>query len=546
MTKAAWVIAAIVPNLAFGWGEDGHKVVGQVAETLLSPEVRAEVMELYTPDYDSLAEYGTWADRVRGNEAFAAAAPWHYVNVQKGATTIDRAGACPPERGCALTVVEAEAARVADPGVPLWRRRQALAWLVHVVGDLHQPMHVGHKEDRGGNLLVVSVDGQRQSLHRYWDTTVVEGMASRWEDLAQELLREASADALSQARTAVEPAQWAEESRWLAASFAYDLPTSTKVHDGAEPPRRYGPKMSPSYRRRSQEVARERLLQAGVRLAALLERAFRADPPLELPADAPGRPVPKGLDPLAWHSTATPVHDGSPGREVQVVLLLPSSASKARGLPEVEAAALAPDVLLAVDQGHAQGGWSEMLQRFGDLWGGEWTMFRDYFGPDDHPTLVASRLPFLESGPWRDPTRTDTNVSWARLDIPGTTDLWVVAVDLPTRSRTRCDALTALQQAIDARVPAADHLVLGGAFETRRNRGCLEASLPRQLGRSSQALPTGMMSSDSLLPFEVSAGLPGWASGAADVRLWVSDLRAVAVVRRLKLPDEAEPVVSQP
>jgi hypothetical protein len=279
---ALLLIASACAPGAWAWGPQGHRTVGAIADRLLTPRARAVVAELLVGDLDkygnpsgrtTLEAVSVWADELTGTQA--AHPSWHYVNTPV-------CGSEPKERYCRDgECVTAELPRLigvlADPHAPLRERNEALKWVVHLVGDIHQPLHAASNDDRGGNLVQVALAGVRTrgrlNLHRAWDTELVQqALHSR---SRQQPPRDIDALA-SEARGLVNeagqesPDQWAFESNNLARNVAYHypgfacntVPQNIVVLDAA-------------YQQEAEAIVRERLLLAGGRLANLLNSTLR-------------------------------------------------------------------------------------------------------------------------------------------------------------------------------------------------------------------------------------------------------------------------------
>ena len=234
---------------AHAWGPTGHRAVGRVAERHLSPAAARAVKDLIAPE--QLAYVATWADEIRSEPEWTKADPWHYMTIPDGAT-VDAATKNPA--GDVLEAIARFEKVLADRSAPRTDRVQALKWLAHLIADLHQPMHVGRGDDRGGNETVVLWFGEPSNLHSVWDSKLVETSELSFSELA-DLVDHPSADDLRD-WSASRPADWARESQELRASvYAIgDRRLSWKyVHD-------------------QWPVVQRRILQAGVRLAATIER----------------------------------------------------------------------------------------------------------------------------------------------------------------------------------------------------------------------------------------------------------------------------------
>ena len=245
---AGALLWAALPAQTWAWGGEGHRIVAAVAQAQLLPGVRLEVDQLLALEPGATLEsISTWADEVRS----PATARWHYVN-------IERQAACSysTQRDCADGQCVVEAIRrqsaVLSSSAPSQARLQALKYLIHLVADVHQPLHAGFASDRGGNEYQVHVAGRGTNLHALWDS----GLIDAWPGGVQELRLSAVRQTASlPAITAIEPEQWAEESCRIVTSADF-YPAGHKV-DAA-------------YTARWMRVLPDRLAPAGQRLAALL------------------------------------------------------------------------------------------------------------------------------------------------------------------------------------------------------------------------------------------------------------------------------------
>jgi hypothetical protein len=245
-------ILLAIPALA--WGPVGHRAVGRIAERHLSPETARQVAALLGPD--RLAYVGTWADDIRSDPAWAKAESWHWVTIQLGQTYAES------KKNPAGDVLEAIARferTLADPAAPRLERQQALKWLVHLVGDVHQPLHVGRGDDRGGNEVVVLWFGEPSNLHSVWDS----GLIGRSELSSIELAEKADAATPEEVKAwrASSPLEWAAESSALL----------DKVYVLGDR------RLSFRYLYEHWPTVEKRIAQAGVRLAGLLDRVLGAD-----------------------------------------------------------------------------------------------------------------------------------------------------------------------------------------------------------------------------------------------------------------------------
>src|SRR5690606_34419179 len=181
------LVAACMAMLAWpaqAWSEMGHRMVGDLAEWRLSEAARAEVRELLEGEREaSLGAVAAWADALRHEDParFAISRNWHFINAEGGGCGFDEARDC-PGGDCIVSAINTQRRILADRPLPRSQRRDALKFIVHLVGDVHQPLHAGSREDRGGNQYQVSLrrggEGRRgepvgTNLHTVWDSHVL-------------------------------------------------------------------------------------------------------------------------------------------------------------------------------------------------------------------------------------------------------------------------------------------------------------------------------------------------------------------------------------
>ena len=262
LLAAAAVLLSPAP--AFAWGKTGHRVVAALADPQLSGLARAHVRELL--GVESLDEAATWPDEMRSDPApfwQKTATPWHYVTLN--GITYDRA---PPE-GDALEALARFTATLKDPKASLADKRLALRFIVHLVGDLHQPLHVGKCCDRGGNDVKVTWFGKPTNLHAVWDSALVDEEQLSFTELAAKLRRHTRPRDVIRWWD-VNPRDWISESGELRDTL-YPPPSGER----GEPV-----KLSYDYVYRFTPLMEQRLKQAGVRLAAYLNAIYAEPQPV--------------------------------------------------------------------------------------------------------------------------------------------------------------------------------------------------------------------------------------------------------------------------
>jgi nuclease S1 len=256
-TAITFMLCALPSSPAVAWGPQGHRLVASLAEVRLSHQAKQEVARLLRGEPEpTLAGVSNWADDLRENDPDLGrrSARWHYVNLAEDACVYDAADHC-ANGDCVIEAIRRQQTLLADRKQPVAVRRQALKFLVHFVGDIHQPLHAGYARDRGGNTHQLQVDGQGSNLHRVWDSDVVTA-TSRNESRNLERLR---ALRMPRGLGENEPGRWAEASCRIV------------LQDGFYPPQGT---LAPEYLPRWAPTADAQLRLAGERLARLLERAL--------------------------------------------------------------------------------------------------------------------------------------------------------------------------------------------------------------------------------------------------------------------------------
>ena len=264
---------------ALAWSALGHRLVGAIAERHLDPAAEAQVRALLAGEPDpTLAGVAYWADALRNDDPprFKATSRWHYINARGGGCDFDLARDC-PDGGCVVAQIERQRAILADRTRPREARRDALKFLVHLVGDAHQPMHAGDRTDAGGNQYQISlatalepeayardkyVDGvMGTNLHSVWDYYILGAAGLSLPQYARKL------DALpwppSNEAPLFAPMAWARESCRLVEA-RHLSPDGHKLDDG------YLDAMRP--------LAEQRIRQAAWRLASILNDALGQQP----------------------------------------------------------------------------------------------------------------------------------------------------------------------------------------------------------------------------------------------------------------------------
>jgi hypothetical protein len=275
------------PRTAGAWGDEGHEVVALIAQSFLDSDVRRRVTALLAADTGSLTAHdiaasATWADKYRDaniNGSRQKTSQWHFVDIEIAAPNLDQAcfnhpsipagttASDGPASDCVVDKIQEFAAELANPATDLEEQVAALKFILHFVGDLHQPLHSSDDHDRGGNSKRVSAAGFKAgNLHHFWDTEFVEQLGPDAKTIASDLIGHISEDQQKEWE-AGDPSAWAQEAFQVAKDDAYgQLPA---------PNTRRSYRLTDEYVTTATDDVSQQLSKAGVRLAFILNRALR-------------------------------------------------------------------------------------------------------------------------------------------------------------------------------------------------------------------------------------------------------------------------------
>ncbi|MGJ4728418.1 S1/P1 nuclease [Luteimonas sp. SDU101] len=245
-------------SVSHAWNGYGHRLVANLAEPHLQPEARAEVQRLLALEGASrMADVASWADELRNTDSELArrSTRWHFVNMAEDGCAFDAARHC-AGGDCVVAAIREQADILADRSRPDAERLQALKFVIHFVGDAHQPMHAGYGHDRGGNRVQVHVHGKGSNLHALWDDDLLGSAGLDEAEYADRL--QLAADRLPAdvgPYTPSSPAVWAEQSCRIATTPGV-YPEQAKIEAG--------------YLDRHRPTAERQVQLGGARLAHLL------------------------------------------------------------------------------------------------------------------------------------------------------------------------------------------------------------------------------------------------------------------------------------
>jgi hypothetical protein len=242
--------------VAYGWGEKGHRIVATLADTHLTAQAREEVRKLL-PAGTTLADAAVWPDRE--GKRIIELDRLHHVSIPDNTAGYDQERDC-KARNCMVEALNWFTSVIADAKAPINMRLIALRYVAHLVGDMHQPLHAGRREDRNGTDITVSYRGETNNLHLFWDINVVEMEEGSPEEVAKKLGSSITVKQRTDWQSG-DQKTWTDESFRLSRSTAYSLGESMELSD--------------EYVAAALMVVRRRLVQAGVRLGWLLNTTFK-------------------------------------------------------------------------------------------------------------------------------------------------------------------------------------------------------------------------------------------------------------------------------
>jgi hypothetical protein len=285
ISRAACCMALVLAGgPALAWGDLGHEVSALIAYDWLTSSAKAQVNALLQSDPDTLtapdfASRATWADKYRNGHRETA--PWHFVDIELSGPDLrsacfgfpalapGQAASAGVSNDCVVDKIDQFGTELRSPATTPAERLLAFKFLLHFVGDLHQPLHASDDNDRGGNCIALSPspDGRATNLHAYWDTGVVQTLGGSAPAIAASLSSRISPSDVA-AWSRGDPRSWAMDSFRLATSDVYALPSRPTCSSPGSV------SLSSAYQVQAQKDAALQLEKAGVRIALELNRAF--------------------------------------------------------------------------------------------------------------------------------------------------------------------------------------------------------------------------------------------------------------------------------
>ena len=246
-----------IPGHSFGWGPLGHRIVGQIADSYLTRKARNAIKEILGDE--SIAMSSNWADFIKSDSSYNYLSSWHYIDFDAGLTREQVLSYLATDTATDIyTKMNFLIDQLKNKQLSPDKKKMDLKLLIHFVGDVHQPFHVGHRDDLGGNKIRVTWFNTPTNLHAVWDDQLI-----NFQQLSYTEYTNAINHTTEQERLA-----WQQQpiSEWVAESYLI----SERLYTEVKPDDKLG------YRYNYTHIAllNQQLVKAGVRLAGLLNQIF--------------------------------------------------------------------------------------------------------------------------------------------------------------------------------------------------------------------------------------------------------------------------------
>ena len=258
--KKLFFLIAILAYLPFNvsaWGITGHRIVGQIADFYLNAKARKAVKKVLGTE--SLAMASNWPDFIKSDTSYNYMGSWHYVNLPEG---LDQQGVFSFldsfKEANVYSKIPEMTAILKNKNASPEAQQQAMRVLIHLVGDLHQPMHTARKDDLGGNKIQVSWFGQRSNLHRVWDEALVDYQQLSYTEYANAINHPTKAQFQAWSHDSLKDAVFQS---YLICNYIYKATPAEA-------------KLSYNYNFKFADVVNQQLLKGGIRLAEIINRIY--------------------------------------------------------------------------------------------------------------------------------------------------------------------------------------------------------------------------------------------------------------------------------
>lgn len=245
-------IIVFCSSQSFAWGKIGHRVVGEIASVYISKKAKKHLDKILSGH--SMAEVSNWMDDIKSDEHYDYATTWHWVTIPDG-QTYETSEINP--KGDIITTINRLILELKDGGLTFEEEAQHLKMLIHLVGDIHQPLHIGNGNDLGGNKVEVKWFWNKSNLHRVWDSEMIDSKQYSYTELTK-LVNKINKDELKAYQN--DPiSDWYKEAMGLREQV-YNFPE--------------GGSLGYEYSYQNWDTVKLQLLKGGIRLAKIINEIY--------------------------------------------------------------------------------------------------------------------------------------------------------------------------------------------------------------------------------------------------------------------------------
>ena len=246
-----------LPLQSMAWGTLGHRISGQIAESYLTPRARAAVKAIL--GNESIAMASNWADFIKSDPDYSYLSPWHYIDFDKQYTYPEMQAYLAADNNMdAYTKLQFLIGELKKKNISKTNKLLYLRMLIHITEDVHQPLHIGHAEDKGGNDIKVSWFASQTNLHSVWDSQLIDFQQLSYTEYA----------------AAINHASPAEITEWQKSPVSMWIFESSQIADKIYTEVKQGDTLSYKYNFSHINMLNQQLLKGGIRLAGLLNELF--------------------------------------------------------------------------------------------------------------------------------------------------------------------------------------------------------------------------------------------------------------------------------
>ena len=251
------ILVIYAPLQSMAWGTQGHRICGQIANMYLTPKARKAIEGIL--GNESIALASNWADFIKSDPAYNYLSPWHYIDFDKAYSYPEMVDYLNKDTNVdAYTKLNFLIAELKKPGLSKENKLLYLHMLIHIIEDVHQPMHTAHTDDKGGNDFKVNWFSTPTNLHSIWDSQLIDFQQMSYTEYT----------------TAIAHSTLAERAAWQKAPISEWLFESNQIAEKLYTEIKPGDTLNYKYNFTHIAIVNQQLLKAGVRLAGILNQIF--------------------------------------------------------------------------------------------------------------------------------------------------------------------------------------------------------------------------------------------------------------------------------